>query len=109
MLEAIKALGECGPDAKIAIRYLILVLGNHREESIVNAVIKSLGKIGKDAVPHLIKALKDKRVLVQIGAANALGMMGRFAANAIPALTANLSHKNPHVRKAVEDALDRIR
>jgi HEAT repeat protein len=62
----------------------------------------------KDAVPHLIKGLKDPIDVVRRAAADALGSLGPAARDAIPALEAARSDREDFVRRAVEDALHRI-
>ncbi|MCI0458225.1 MAG: HEAT repeat domain-containing protein [Gemmataceae bacterium] len=62
----------------------------------------------KDAVPHLIKGLKDSFDVTRRSAADALGSLGPAAREAIPALEAARSDREDFVRRAVEDALRRI-
>jgi HEAT repeat protein len=72
----------------------------------------SLGQIGpgaKEAVPALIKALKDKYYTVRQFAAQALGEIGPEAEAAIPQLTAALKDPAEEVSDAAEDALEKIK
>ena len=60
-----------------------------RPRTLRRARSEALGKIAPDenaAVKPLIAALKDKAMSVQIAAANALGLLGTDAEEALPAL-----------------------
>ena len=63
-------------------------------------VVKTLGKIGKDAVPALVSALQDKDANVRINIANALGAIGTNVENTkelVDVLTKILKDKNENV------------
>ena len=78
----------------------------HEGNSARRAAI-ALGKIGPDAVPALIEALKDKDKEVHRLAVYALGQIGPAAKDAVPALKA-LSETEPSVRRSVAKALKQI-
>ncbi len=59
----------------------------------------------KNAVPALIKTLKDSSPKVRYEAANALRTIGSYAKDAIPALTESLKDKDEHVRAITALAL----
>lgn len=61
----------------------------------------------KDAVPRLIRALKDKDPLVRLRAAGALGI-GPVAKDAVPALIEALKDKDGNVRLLALSALGKI-
>ena len=69
-----------------------------------------MGKFGKSAVPHLIKALGYENVLVRIGASRALGEIGPVADDAIPSLEAALQDSNDaRLKKFAAEAIRRIK
>lgn len=61
-----------------------------------------------DALPSLIRSLKDRRPESKTHAAIAIGRMGPAAAEAIPALTAALKDRDVAVRAAAAHALGKI-
>src|SRR5262249_3609512 len=68
----------------------------------------ALVKHGKEAVPGLVKLLKDDRAFVQGHAAHALGRIGADARDAAPALGKALSSSDVAVAEASAVALGRI-
>src|SRR5262249_11698899 len=105
-VSACKALGDIGPDAKEATPDLILLLA---DPDVFRQAVLSLGKIGKPAVPALIKALDSPDDEVRRGAAMTLGHIGPQAEDAVPRLT-DVSAKDlsPQVKAAASLALKRI-
>ena len=67
-----------------------------------------LGKIGLEAVPALIKALKDGDKIVRSSTAEALIKIGPEAKAAVPALIETLNDKDGYVRRRAADALGKI-
>ena len=61
-------MGWIGPDAKMAVPYLVDALDD-KESGVRRSVVRALGKIGSAAVPDLIDALKDKDKSVRASAA----------------------------------------
>jgi HEAT repeat protein len=73
---------------------------------------RALARIGRSAVPPLIRALqgadRKKGAVARRGVAMALGLIGPEAKNAIPALVEALSDADPLVRGEAAVALSRI-
>ena len=69
---------------------------------------RALVKIGRPAVPALMRVLKDNDEGNQLGAVEALGEIGPQARDAVPALTLVLEDKNEFVRQAAAKALRKI-
>src|SRR5262249_52315708 len=113
---AIDALGAIGPAAKAAAPVLIVELTRFvRCSSNPAHAAAALQKIGPDAVPALVEALRPaageeayslhrRRYLV----ANILGKMGPGAREAVPALRELLVEKDESLRTAVAQALKAI-
>ena len=68
-----------------------------------------LARIGKPAIPALVKALDDKEVLTRHGAVLALGEMRESAGPAVPALIERLDDKILLIRSGAALALGKIR
>jgi HEAT repeat protein len=101
------ALGGFGPQAKIAIPSLVLIVDDAKLSSYA---IASLGRIGKDAVPALIKLLKHEKAKTRQATAKALGEMGPNASEAIPVLysLAQAADESPGVREQAKAALVKL-
>jgi HEAT repeats len=100
---AITALGEiASPDA---ISPLSDLLSNETAWDVRASVIFALPKFGKQGVPTLITALKDKDWYIRYQAANALSEIGYDAKDAIPTLNDAVKDENLNVRDAAIDAL----
>ena len=96
-------LGEIGPAASGAATALIAALKQERVPSALRAPPSSaiaLGRIGRTAVPGLIRTLQDEQSSVRTSAAIALGMMGAQAEQAIPQLVKLLNDPDREVRQA---------
>jgi HEAT repeat protein len=111
--EAAMALGNMGPSAKEAVPALIDLLSEGRPASYARADVggaasDALAKIGKAAVPRLIKALKSRDTDVRKGAADALAEIRAQAKTATAELTAALRDRDPGVRAAAARALGSI-
>ena len=111
--EVATALGNMGPSAKEAIPALIDLLGEGRPTGYTRADVggaasEALGKIGKDAVPLLVKALKSRDTDVRTGAAYALAGIEAQAKDATGDSTAALGDRDAGVRAAAACALGRI-
>jgi hypothetical protein len=106
--ELTKALGDPGPDARIAAAWALSQLESAgagavaglkgalsdpdaRLRSLSAVALRSIGSKAVDAVPELIRALKDPAPYVRAPAADALGSIGPGARAAVPALGERLS------------------
>jgi HEAT repeat protein len=103
---AAQALGQMGDKATEAIGPLIALF---EDPPTYRDVVVALGKIGKPAVPALVKALESGEEEVRRGAATALGHIGGAAEDALPQLK-TLSRTDPSmsVRLAAGVAVERI-
>ena len=107
-LGAAKALGGMGARSRDAIPALIENLG-HADEELRSEVIETLALIGKDAVVPLSKSLGWPDARLRSGSARALGTVGTPAAEAGPALLAQLQQEKENtVRAAILTALPRV-
>jgi hypothetical protein len=98
---AMHALSKFGPAAKTAIAPLIEAL----EEKDGDLAASALATVGAETIPELITALRDKRVRVRIGAADALGYLRHFGQPATFALINALEDQDRHVRLHAAAAL----
>ena len=71
-------------------------------------VVDSLGRIGKPAVPALVRMLRHPETDRRIQAADILARIGPQAEEAVPGLVEALEDPDPRVRKAVVRALGQI-
>jgi HEAT repeat protein len=102
------ALSKVGEDALPALTNLIAALSERKLHEPVLAALKNVGPV--KAVPPLIAALKDKDPSVRLGAAVALAQFGDDAADAVKPLgTAVAAEKDEDVKKAMRDALKRLK
>jgi HEAT repeat protein len=69
---------------------------------------EALSRLGEQAIPELVAALKKDDLWVRYGAASALGLMKEKAASAIPALLETLNDESTIVRFAAGKALFQI-
>ncbi len=110
-LGAAKALGGIAAkngSAGEAIPALIENLG-HADEELRNEIIETLARIGKDAVVPLSQSLAWPDARLRTGSARALAAIGAAAADAGPALLAQLqAEKENAVRAAILTALPRV-
>jgi HEAT repeat protein len=106
---AAKAIGEIGPGAKSAIPVLIKMLNDTGLDSNVGlAATDAFGRIGPEAIPYLMKALKDKDNETRSNAASALGDFGPAAKAAVPLLIEAANGKYMGLRQSSVRALGRI-
>ncbi len=107
-LGATKALGGMGARSGDAIPALIENLG-HADEELRTEVIETLALIGKDAIAPLSKLIAWPDPRLRSGSVRALAAIGAAAADAGPALLAQLqSEKDGSVRAAMLTALPRV-
>jgi HEAT repeat protein len=87
-----RALAQMGPKAKTAVAALAEAL---RDTPAVRlAAREALGSVGKEAVPFLVQALKDKDDVIRLLAVQGLGRLGPEAKTAIPALIEALKDRH---------------
>lgn len=110
---AIVAIAEIGPGAKDAVSALMDLMDGRkgrgvrprdREQALYRAAV-ALSRIGADARPDLLAALKGDDTSLRRGAAKALGMSGPDAKEAIPVLIENLGYDDETLRRDASEAL----
>ncbi len=107
-LHAVQFLQDLGPEAKGAIPELRKALKEDMNAGVRFVAALALGSVCRgsnnpEAVADLAQALKDSDAKVRTYAAMALGQLGEWAKEAVPALTAAL--KDLEVRVEVAEAL----
>jgi len=106
---AIHALGRVGTEAHQAAPVLIQLLEDDTPENADQAA-RSLGRIGRGAVPELVPVLGHPRFAVRIRAVSAFAEMGPMAREALGPLIERLKNeKVEEVRGRIVEALGRIR
>jgi HEAT repeat protein len=102
------ALSKVGEPAQPALTNLVAALSERKLHEPILAALKNIGPV--KVVPPLIGALKDKDPSVRLGAAVALAQFGDDAADAVkPLATAVAAEKDEDVKKAMRDALKRLK
>ena len=103
-LQAIETLGRMRAAAKTAVPALIQSLG---DDSISAEAAQALADVGREAVPPLIAAVKDRKADagVREGAMYALALMGPRAADAVTVLTESFQTADPPTRCAIAETL----
>jgi len=104
---AAKRLGDLGADASEAIPALASILGSTEPELAVTAA-EALKKIGRGAVPELIKQLSSPRTEAKLRAIAVLVQFGPGAKEALPALRILAEKGEPAIRGEATDAISRI-
>jgi HEAT repeat protein len=106
---AVVALGKVGEPAKPAVKPLIRTL---KDRELHGPVADALVKIGPDAIPALIEALKDNenRGAVWLGVARTLEKFGSEARDALDALDRAIGNeKDDEVKKAMREVVKEIK
>ena len=108
---AVQALGRIGPASAAAIPKLFPKTGDGRLAEgkwqwLDSDMARTLGRIGKPAIPALIRALQSKDPDLRRFAAQALGQMRDEAGEAVPALIAALD--DPALEATVANTFGRI-
>src|SRR5262249_26310748 len=103
--QVITVLGAVGPAAKDAVPELTLALGDPDWRPLA---VHALGKIGKAAGSQPASALDRRAAAMRLGACEALGAIGADAKSAVIALSKRLQDPSGEVRKAAQQAMDRI-
>ena len=99
--EAIRVLGELGPDARGAVPVLIEALADSKATWVAMDTLSSIGHDAKDAVPALIACLRKTQGFESSGLCHTLARIGEPA---VPALKAAMHETGP-VSAYAADAL----
>ena len=103
-----RALGSIRPVERRTLRRLARMLESADPTTVTTAVV-TLGRMGRDAVPTLVKFLgTNKNELYRAWAISALKNMRSEAAGAVPALIAALKDESSIIRTHAARALERI-
>jgi HEAT repeat protein len=79
-----------------------------RQETLQETAATALARIGPEAIPALVQALRDADPQVRSQAALALARMGPDASPAVPALMEALSDRDENVRRCAARALGQV-
>jgi HEAT repeat protein len=106
---AIAALHGLKVDPKEAVPVLVKRLQEDPDTTVRRSAVRTLAKLGPDAVAPLQTALADKINEIQLDAVTALGQLGDDAKSALPSIK-DLAQKadHPSVRKAAVMALGKL-
>lgn len=103
-----------GDDPKEPVKFVSDLL-DHREPAIRAGAVQALGAMGEsagEAVPELVKAMKDENELVRTAAIESLRNLGPDAARAVdslvPTLSVMLSSENLDISRAAVEILNRM-
>jgi HEAT repeat protein len=109
------ALGKIGPDAAAAVPLLFeLLKGSDRHVVMESAwalanIDPSSPEVAAKTIPILMAGLSDNSTLIRTGAAEALGVLGPKASDALPALQKAMNDDDKAVRDAAAKAVHQIR
>jgi hypothetical protein len=105
--EAIRVLAAIGPDAEGASSALVKLLAGKEEWQ---GALQALVKIGKAAVPSLVKGLESTSPLIRQRSARGLGEIGPDAREALPVLTERArTDPSVSVREEAQEAIGMIK
>jgi len=110
-LQGLAALAALGPDAKDAVGDIIALFVDEDlrpDNKLRLQAVKTLGKIGKPAVPPLTKALSSPNRYMKVGVIQALGEIGPDAKEAIRAIQRLASSPDPEIQRAANVAARKI-
>jgi HEAT repeat protein len=110
-LQALDVLAHLGPDAKEAVPDIIALFVDEDlkpDNKLRLQAVRTLGKIGKPAVPHLTKALSNQNRYMKVGVIEALGEIGPDAKEAIRPIQRLASNPDPEIRRAAARAATKI-
>jgi HEAT repeat protein len=107
--QAIKALGDLGARSKPAVPLLVTALKDP-DRGVREAATGALWHVGKPSVTGLIGLLKEKDndTETRVRAVVVLGLIGKDAEEAVPALTTAVKDKDAYVRLYAIRALGRM-
>lgn len=104
-VSALIALGSGVPGVKEAL----IETATGYDKNLSEYALSNLGKLGEDALPVLVKALKEGTAAQKRKAAASLGDMGPAGKDAISALTACLTAEDVLLRGIAKNSLSKIR
>lgn len=107
LLKLVKELGRPGIDSS-GMKILAEVSTNDEDPSFRLEAVKSLGRVGREAVPILMQNLMQEDAHVRREATTSLGKLGADSAAAVPGLVQALRDKDTKVRMGAATALGQI-
>ena len=108
---AVRAIGRLGPRGAIFLPDLIALAANREAFASIRGVLRRFERRGPDArsIPELVKQLEHDEEAVRLLAIKFLGLAGRGATDAIPALDRLREDPSAAVRKQAEAAKEQIK
>ncbi|MCI0377237.1 MAG: HEAT repeat domain-containing protein [Gemmataceae bacterium] len=107
-VEAVLALGEIGPAAKESAPHLLALVPEEMFSLIDPMVVTALGNMGAGVVADLVKAVKGAGTNRCVVALQAIGLVGKEAKDAVPAVADALGDSHRLVREYAAKALGKI-
>jgi HEAT repeat protein len=110
-LQGLAALGALGSDAKDAVGDIITLFLDEDlrpDNKLRLQAVRTLGKIGKPAVPKLIQNLSSPNRYMKVGVLEALGEIGPDAKEAMKSIQRLASNTDPEIRRAAARAAAKI-
>jgi HEAT repeat protein len=102
----LEVLGAVGPGARTSVPQVIEQLA---DEELHGHAVETLARIGKGAVPELLRNLNDRNLKVRLGVIESLGAIGPEARAAVIPLSGGINRdRHPEIRRAIGDALRKI-
>ncbi len=108
---AMRSIQRLGPQGSIFVPDIILLAEDKQNLRSVERLLRRFERSGPDArsVPELVKQLDHKQDSVRLLAIKFIGLAGRSAQDAIPALEKMREHPSAEVRKQAEAACEQIK
>lgn len=106
-LECSAALGRIGPEAEPALPNLFILM-LEPDLRIRTVVGSSIRKMGQPAVSYSLAMLTESESIIRERACELLGLLGCVDDNVVEALLEACTDREPEVREAARNALDRL-
>jgi len=108
---AAKSIQRLGPSGAILIPDIIAMAANKENQRSVDRLLRPFERTGPDvrSLPELIKQLEHEQVVVRLLAIKFLGLAGREATEAIPALERFREDPSADIRQQAKTACEQIK